>query len=324
LLTGSDTLKFSFLSENYSNCVFCLNKFNENPLAVSISGMIEFQNEVEEFLTDTCRVDSIIRNWIIPEIGNVDFYLPAYHLGIELYAASINSGANFEKRQALAASQDLSVIHLWEDQWKNKREIIESRLLSLLGKSIKIHGRQTVIRSVDTSIMLGFLGKNHLQVPLKARFRYGLYYREELVAVAAFSKTRPMVREGVNYNSSELLRFCNKNGCTVVGGLSKLIAYFINQQKPDDIMTYRDTDWPGGKAYHALGFEKTDSLPPFELWLDVNSGERHYPHRLIAERILEWKNSEISMIGDKQLAIRGLSRIVAGGSEKFLKRIRRA
>jgi hypothetical protein len=286
-------------------------------------GMIKFQNEVEEFLTETCRVDSIRRNWIIPEIGKVDFYLPAHHLGIELYAASINSRGNFEKRQALAASQDVPVIHLWEDQWRNKQEIIESRLLSSVGKSIKIHGRQTVICTVDTSTLLAFLGKNHLNVPLKARFRYGLYYKEELVAVAAFSKSRPMVREGVNYNSSELLRFCNKNGYTVVGGLSKLIAYFIDQQKPDDIMTYRDTDWPGGNAYRSLGFERTDFLPPFELWLNLSTGERHYPHRLIAEQIHEWKNIEISMIEDDQLAMRRLNRVVAGGSEKFLKRIRR-
>ncbi len=284
--------------------------------------MFEFHNEVEEFLIGTYQVDDIIRRWSIPSIGELDLFLPSHDLGIALYTASINAEMNFQKRVSLSQVHDVPIIHLWEDQWRYKREIIVSRLLSCLGKSIKIHGRQTVIRSLDSTTMVAFLEKNHLHVPLKARFRYGLYYKEELVAVAAFSKSRPMVREGVNYNSSELLRFCNKNGYTVVGGLSKLIAFFIDQQKPDDIMTYRDTDWPGGNAYRSLGFEETDSLPPFELWLNMRTGERHYPHRLMAEHIQDWKNIEISMIQDDQLAMRGLSRVVAGGSEKLIKRIK--
>ncbi|MDZ7604514.1 MAG: hypothetical protein U5K79_02780 [Cyclobacteriaceae bacterium] len=285
--------------------------------------MIKFQNEVEGFLTGTCQLVGIARNLAIPEIGKVDFYLTENHLGIGLYSASVDSRSSYDKRIALSESQDVPIIHLWEDQWRKKRVIIESRIRSCLGKSQKIHGRQTVVRSVDTPQMLEFLAINHLHVPLKARFRYGLYFQEKLVAMATFSKSRPMLRDGVSYNSSELLRFCNKNGYTVVGGLSKLIAFFIEKQKPDDIMTYRDTDWPGGNAYRALGFEKTGSLPPFELWLDASSGERHYPHRLIAEHFHEWKNTKLSMIPDDQLTARGFSRVIAGGSEKYLLRIKK-
>jgi len=285
--------------------------------------MIEFQNQVEDFLTGTCQVSGIVRNWSIPIIGEVDLFLPERHLGIALYAESINANNNFQKRFSSSQVHELPIIHLWKDQWENKREIIESRLMSSLGKSKKIHGRQTDVRPVDTPTMFEFLSINHLHVPIGARYRYGLFYREQLVAVAAFSKSRPMIREGISYNSSELVRFCSRNGYTVVGGFSKLIAYFIEQNKPDDIMTYRDTDWPGGNAYHALGFEKAGTMPPFELWLDVSSGERHYPHRLIEGQFPEWKNIKTSMISDDQLAARGFSRVVAGGSEKLLKRIKR-
>jgi hypothetical protein len=61
--------------------------------------------------------------------------------------------------------------------------------------------------------------------------------------------------------SFELIRFCNKNYHTVVGGLSRLIHNFAETYKPGDIMTYVDISWGAPSAYYSLGFV-LDSISP--------------------------------------------------------------
>ena len=281
-----------------------------------------FKYEVQAFLIDTCNVDSIELDLELQDGKLVDFYLPKAQFGIAVYSVSHHSAPMVEKRIFLSHFKDFPIIHLWEDQWIHKREIVQARLLSQLGKNKKIHGRQTEIKPIATTETLKFLSENHLHVPLKAKYKYGLFHHIELVAVATFSKRRVMEREGRLFNSYEMVRFCNKNGYTVVGGLSKLISFFIEHVNPDDIMTYTDKDWPGGRAYNLLGFEKVDELPSFELWIDKYSRERQYPHRIIAERFPQWENMNISSITDDQLFENGFYRVLAGGSIKLLKRLK--
>jgi hypothetical protein len=123
---------------------------------------------------------------------------------------------------------------------------------------------------------LAFLDKNHLHVPIKAKYKYGLFIDSDLVAVISFSKGRPMERHGITYNSFELLRYCNKLNHTVVGGFSKLINHFIREISPDDIMTYVDKDWSDGTVYCKAGFVLQGHLPPIQFILNRSTGQRLY------------------------------------------------
>lgn len=83
----------------------------------------------------------------------------------------------------------------------------------------------------------------------------GLFEKERLVAVAAFSKILFMKYENPPYYSAELERFCSLAGVTVVGGLDKLVKYYVNNYKTDDLITYVDQNWSDGAAFKKLGFE---------------------------------------------------------------------
>ncbi|ULT28536.1 hypothetical protein KUH03_19615 [Sphingobacterium sp. E70] len=87
-----------------------------------------------------------------------------------------------------------------------------------------------------------FLVEHHLQTALPGKYRYGLYEQGELVSIAVFSGGRRMNDKNEEYRSFELLRFCNKSGYNVIGGLSKLITAFAKDFHPGDIMTYTDRD----------------------------------------------------------------------------------
>lgn len=186
------------------------------------------------------------------------------------------------------SQKNLKLIHLWEDVWQSKQAIVKSRLLSLLGKSETIPARLTQVRRIDKPTLDKFLIINHLQGTVAAKLKYGLflpkkYFRvikeqklvqksadlkEILVAVASFSNAKKIIREGQTFRSYELIRFANLKEITVVGGFNKLLKNFIQEQNPDDIMTYADADWSDGSNYEKLGFERIEQTQPLSFMLD--------------------------------------------------------
>lgn len=200
----------------------------------------------------------------------------------------VDDSTFFQKISQLLAQKDIRVIHLWEDVWQTKRSIVESRLMSLFGKSETIPARLTQVQRIDKPTLDKFLINNHLQSKVSAKLKYGLflpsrYFRviqnekvlQEninkdafLVAVASFSNAKKIIRDGQEFRSYELIRFANYKGFTVVGGLNKLLKMFIDEHAPDDIMTYADADWSDGSNYEKIGFERIELTPPLTFELD--------------------------------------------------------
>jgi len=164
---------------------------------------------------------------------------------------------------------------IWEDQWAKKRSIVESRILSVLGKSKRIYGRDTVIRKLIQPETNSFLKENHLIGTTSAKTKLGLVHKDKIMAIATFSKPTKMNRGGIVFRSYEMIRYCTLNGFTVVGGLSKLINHFIKLEKPDDIMTSVDREWSEGKSFEKLGFKMIEVTPPREFYLDPVGMERY-------------------------------------------------
>ncbi|CAH0148130.1 MULTISPECIES: hypothetical protein [unclassified Pedobacter] len=165
--------------------------------------------------------------------------------------------------------EGIKLIHLWEDLWQSKSDQVLARIKSLLGKNIRIHGRKTKVFKITKPVADSFLIENHLQGSVSSRYKIGLFEKEALVAVATFSALRKM-NHTENYKSAELIRFAVKAGYSITGGLSKLIAFFAETYKPNDLMTYADRDWSAGEAYIKLGFKQTAILEPQTYVLDKN------------------------------------------------------
>ncbi len=212
----------------------------------------------------------------------------------------------------------IRIVHLWEDQWTFHEKKMKSRLRSLLGISQRIHGRETEVTAIDNQQLIEFLARNHLNVPLKAKYKFGLFGSEGLLAVMSFSKPRPILREGQSYASFELLRFCNRLNLTVVGGFSKLLHHFITKYNPDDIMTYVDADWSEGDYLKALGFTKVDKLPGMEFWLNTETGVREYPDLVLKKHKKTMEDIGTQEQKDDFIQKMGYSSVYNSGSYKYL------
>jgi hypothetical protein len=196
-------------------------------------------------------------------------------------------------------SQDYIVI--WQDQWQLKKEIIISRIEAAIGISNKIHARQTQVVRLDKHIAQHFLETYHLQGSTSAYYKYGLVYQDEIVAVATFSKARVMYDGPVYYRSYELERIASKGNMVVVGGLSKLIKYFINQHNVVHIMTYVDAAWGEGGAFEKIGFTKYARMQPNVYYVNNQTFERIVQHVFVSKQIHTNTWSKILNLGSYKM-----------------------
>ncbi|TCD24806.1 hypothetical protein EZ456_17125 [Pedobacter psychrodurus] len=200
------------------------------------------------------------------------FRLLRIHHQLLIHLVSLNhkfTPQDFIGLQERYYQEGIKLIHLWEDLWQSKPDQVLARIKSLLGKNIRIHGRKTKVFKITKPVSDSFLIENHLQGSVSSRYKIGLVEKDELVAVATFSALRKM-NHTENYKSAELIRFAVKAGYSITGGLSKLIAFFAETYKPNDLMTYADRDWSAGEAYIKLGFKQTAILEPQIYVLDEN------------------------------------------------------
>ncbi|KAL9179437.1 hypothetical protein ACHAXT_008727 [Thalassiosira profunda] len=180
-----------------------------------------------------------------------------------------------------------SVVHLHQDVWRRSPEIVRSRLRSKTGMfQSRVYARKTVAKRISKSQVVPFLEKNHLWGATGAKYGYGLFLKPtkngdagQLIAVATFSSKRKVKRASREFHSFELLRFCTILDTTVVGGLTKLVAAFVQEMKKKqsegivmDIITSIDRDfgsntWPN--------FEQMDLMDPIPMLVGSDGIRRH-------------------------------------------------
>ena len=186
----------------------------------------------------------------------IDILIPDKKIAIEydgLMYHSIGSSeyfGNVDKRYHLTKTElceekGYQLLHIFES---DDIEIWKSIINNKLGLNKKIFARKCKIKEVSHNESTVFLNKNHLQGECPAKYRYGLFYDNELVSLMTFGKSR----YNKNYDY-ELIRFCSKKGYNIVGGASKLLTHF-RKEHPGSIISYANRRWSNGNLYRKLGF----------------------------------------------------------------------
>ena len=161
-----------------------------------------------------------------------------------------------------------------EDLWHSKGEIIRDIIKANLQMGERIFARKCSVVSIDSQTAKIFFDKHHLLGNTRSKYRYGLIYNGSIVAVAAFSASRPMKREDITLESYEWVRYASKGATRVSGGMGKLLSHFVNEQNPQEIMSYADAEWSLGDVYEKLGFKKTGATAPVEFLVNKHTFER--------------------------------------------------
>ena len=244
------------------------------------------EEDIKYFL-QSLNLSVLSRNREIIKPQELDIYIPDKNIAIE-YDGLIWHSEKFSKDKYyhLKKTEEcnklgIRLIHIFEDEWLEKENIVKSMLSNILGyNSNKIYARKCEIKEIGSEIAFPFLDENHIQGKCKAKYYIGLYYQNELVSLMTFGKTRQMKKYNNDYdNTWELLRFCSKLNTTVIGGASKLLKYFIKKYNPKQIITYADKRWSNGNLYNKLGFVHTHDSKPNYYYVIGQKRENRFKYR---------------------------------------------
>lgn len=200
----------------------------------------------------------------------IDIYLPKFKLGIEFNGLYWHSD-NFKekdyhyKKTKSCIENGISLIHIWEDDWINKKDIIKSVILNKIGIiKNRIYARKCQIKEITNKESNIFLEKNHIQGKCNANKCIALFYDNKIVSLMTFGKRR--INSKLNL---ELIRFCNLLNTNVIGGASKLFSYFIKNNTFDSITSYSDQSIFNGNLYEKLGFSNDGETTLNYYWTDL-------------------------------------------------------
>ena len=228
-------------------------EFSKNLSEIEFDSSSKAEREVRDYLLAISPNSKFLYNTkkILHNI-ELDIYCEDKKIGIEyngLYFHSEMAGGKMKDyhlfKTNVSEKNGIKLIQIFEDEWRDKPDIVKNRLNNLFGiYTKKLNARDLKIENISNKQKSEFLNLNHLQGNDKSNIMMGLFDGNMLVSVITFSK--PRVALGIkNYenDSWELVRFCNLNGYNVRGGFSKLLSHFIKTNNPKKIITYADRRW---------------------------------------------------------------------------------
>lgn len=205
----------------------------------------------------------------------IDIFSHKHRIGIE-YNGNLYHTENYGRKNSnyhlnktkIATNNNIKLIHIFEDEWENKRKIVENKLLHIfhINTGIKLHGRRCIVIEINVDIKRKFLKEYHIQGDDKSNIFIGAYYDQELIAVMTFNNNRNLNKERHhNNNTFELTRYATNSKYIINGIASKMLKFFITQYSPTKIISFADRNWTpnsNNNLYTKLGFTLTKILKP--------------------------------------------------------------
>lgn len=247
------------------------NKFKELDIEVKRFFQSTGEKQICQFL-DRIGIEYITRNRSI--IGQeLDIVIPKYKLAIEycgLYWHSEACGKDkwyHYTKWNQCKNQGFQLLTIYDDEWKNKPEIIQRLLQHKMGISSdeKIYARRCIIQHVPSLEKNQFLNQNHIQGDCQGTINLGLYFNNRLVAICCFLKDG-----SVDY---KLVRYATSNH--VVGGFTKLLNYFSQNYKFRQIISFADLRVSDGRLYINSGWVCDKIIPP-DYYYSSNGHNRYH------------------------------------------------
>lgn len=210
----------------------------------------------------------------------MDIYLSEFRVGIEFHGLFWHSDImkkysyHFDKYNYFK-EKGIRLIQVFENEWLSKNEMVKSIILNKLGKSEKIYARKCKLGEVAYKDYKNFLENNHIQGFTPASVVIGLYFEEDLVCLGSFGKNRFDKKD----MSTELIRFSNKRGFTVVGGFQRILKHCIEKYNPEKIISFVDLRYFSGDSLLNNGFVLEKITQPNYFYFFHNKPDKLYSRR---------------------------------------------
>lgn len=232
-----------------------------------------FQTSITDFVRSICSSEVLSNTrTILPSGKELDIWIPDLKIAIEANGVYWHSTKNKDEDAARKMNHinktkecealGIRLIHIFEDSWYIKQDVVKSRLSSIFGNVQRIYARRCTTVSLTKQEERKFLSENHIQGFVSSSYNIALMFGQNIVALMTFGKSRFIKGEGV-----ELLRFCSVRNTQVVGGASKLLKAALNKLQNQTVISYSDRTWGSGNVYKQLGFVCISNSAPSYKWI---------------------------------------------------------
>ena len=241
-----------------------------------MSGTSYSEKEIVDFIKSICDYEIIENSRQIISPKELDIYIPSKNLAIEFDGVHwhdenhIDKNYHFNKTR-LCNEKGIDLIHVFEDDWLERKDIVKSMIASRLGIYLqKIFARKCEIKNITKNEAELFFNENHLQGFTNCNDYIALIYNNEIVQCVAIRE------KGWHDGNVELTRMVTKLNTQVIGGFSKLMKFVYDKYK-SPITSYIYRAWFNGKGYNKSGFEVIKENPPSYSYV-MNGKRIHKSH----------------------------------------------
>jgi hypothetical protein len=223
-----------------------------------------------------------VRDIIPPK--EIDIWIDDQKIGVEYHGlywhSEINKSSKYHSDKLTAASKaGIRLIQIFEDDWREKTDIVKSILRNSLGRTLyKIDARKCSLIELTSPQQREFFEKNHLDGGTPSIKAWGLIFNQEIVA--AISLRKPFHKKYDNH--LEISRSCSKLNHSIRGGLSRLVRQahkFAKNSNIEGLLTYVDTRFGTGVSYEKAGFKLIGKTPNRFWWTDMSNRFNRFKFR---------------------------------------------
>lgn len=218
---------------------------------------------------------------VLPSGKELDIVVPDHHLAIEFNDIfSHSEQAVFERRAKPrphgyhaaktreAREQGYQLVHVWEDDWLHRRELVLRALAHKLHAvdslpdvlpdinplaCQRLYARNLTVKLVHGGVARRFWQDNHLQGPVHCTVNIGLYDQNNVLrALLGIGRKNHGSRVSLPDGTWDIQRYATLG--VIVGGFTKLLAHAETLVPVDTWTSWSDNDISDGGMYQAAGF----------------------------------------------------------------------
>jgi len=282
-----------------------------------------FEKEIEFFLKELGVTNIVTNNRKL--IGKeLDIFLPDFNLAIEYNGIywhhdqipHITKTYHYDKFKR-CEDKGITLFTIFGNSWEEKKEIWKNKIRNKINHSEKkVFARQTNVVELDATDTKQILNNHHVQGYCAAKYCYGLKTTAgELVAVMTFSPKRAGIGKSRSTGSYELVRYVTS--CSVIGGASKLLSYFIKTNNPSNVYSYSDNMYSTGNLYGKLGFTLENENKSGYWYYDPVKKKAYHRYNFTKHKLVN-SGFDVSKTEKEIMNERGFLRIYDCGSRTWV------
>lgn len=227
---------------------------------------------IEKFVSTQKNVRNVIKG--THRGAELDIYVPSRSLAIEYnglyWHSNIYKADNYHQNKSDKCKEvGITLVHIFQDEWFQKRHIVESIIKHRLGQTTtRVGARQCELVTVSPADKKLFFELNHIDGDAASMITLGLKHDGEIVM--ALSLRKPFHKK--HSSSLEVARVCSKINTCVMGGLAKLSKCALAEAASrgySGLISYIDTRHGSyGESWSKAGWTRIGETTPRWWWTD--------------------------------------------------------